>query len=415
MPRGIADIPSLRLEVLQAFVTKFTIDPLLILMNLFSSSNSPSDAIEWESQEGSRGMTPFVPPGAPAPRTAPLGVAQHSAKAAYWKEKMYYDEEFLNNLRKEGTEATYLDAATRLARDLAQLVNRSNRRKEWMFAQMLFAGTFSYSVRDGVKATVDYSIRSDHSVTLSAADQWDDGSQRDILGDIIDGKKKISDDCGGKITHAICNSTVLKYIARDPDLLTLLQKSTFGQGDLFSGAKNSIVGVNPNVLGSLLDISNFVIYDEKYEVRAYLTGAVTADTTTSISVEDASDFEVGGTLKFIDSSADTWEEETIASIDVQAGTVTVSAAPSTSYKSGEDYVTMIRSFAPDDKFLMFASSVENQSIAEYKAAPFGLGRHYGNFTDSWENKDPEGVFIRSQDKGLPVLYQRDAMYILDVA
>lgn len=415
MPRGLADIPELRLEVLQNFVTKFTMDPNLVLMNLFSSTNSPSDSIEWESHEGSRGMAPFVPPGAPAPRTAPLGVAQHSAKAAYWKEKIYYGEEFLNNLRKAGTAAQYDDAATRLARDMAMLVNRSNRRKEWMFAQMFFVGSFAYAVAQGIKNSVDYSIRSDHIVTLAAADQWDDGSTRDILGDIIDGKKKISDDCGGKVTHAICDSTVLKYIARDPDVLTLLQKSTFGNGDLFSGNRHGIVGVNPNVVGNILDIPNFIVYDEKYEVRAYLTAAVTADSTVAISVEDAADFAVGGTLRFVDTSADTFEEETISSVDVEAGTVTVNTAPSTSYKAGEDYVTMIKSFAPSDKFLMLAASVENQPIAEYKKAPFGIGRHYGNYTDDWENKDPEGVYIRSQDKGLPILFQRDAMYILDVA
>lgn len=414
MPRGIADIPELRLEVLQGFVTKFTIDPNLLLMNLFSASNSPSDAIEWESHEGSRGMTPFVPPGAPAPRTSPLGVASHSAKAAYWKEKMYYDEEFLNNLRKEGTQSQYLDAATRLARDMASLINRSNRRKEWMFAQMLFAGTFTYAVKDGMKATVNYSLRSDHVVTLSAADKWGTGTSRDILGDIIDAKKKIADDCGGKVDYAVMNSTVLKYIARDPDIQALLQKSTFGNGTLFSGNRHSIVGVNPNVVGQLLDISNFVVYDEKYEVRAWLTGAVTADSTTTVYVDDAADFVVGGTLKFIDTSEDTWEEETISAVDVQAGTVTVSSAPSTSYKAGEDYVSMIRDFAPSDKFLMFASRVENQSIAEYKRAPFGLGRNYGQYTDRHETWDPDGVFIRVQDKGLPVLFQRDAMYILDV-
>ncbi|KKL51669.1 hypothetical protein LCGC14_2293200, partial [marine sediment metagenome] len=412
MPRGIADIQELRLEVLQGFVTKFTIDPNLLLMNIFPSSNSPSDSIEWESHEGSRGMTPFVPPGAPAPRTAPLGVAQHSAKAAYWKEKTFYDEEFLNNLRKEGTAAEYLDAQTRLARDLAQLVNRSNRRKEWMFAQMLMVGSFTYSVKDGVKASVNYSLRSDHVVTLATAAKWESGVSRDIMGDIIDGKKKVSDDCGGRVDLAICNSVVLKFIARDPDLLTLLQKSTFGQGDLFSGNKNSIVGVNPKVLGAILDIDNLVIYDEKYEVRAYLTAAVTATTTTTISVEDASDYVAGGTLRFVDTSEDTFEEETISSVDVQSGTVTVSTAPATSYKAGEDYVTMIRSFVPDDKFVMMATSVENQKIAEYKQAPFGLGRHYGNFTDRDENWDPEGVFIRTQDEGIPILTQRDAMYIL---
>ncbi len=415
MPRGIADIPELRLEVLQGFVTKFTIDPNLLLMNIFPESNSPSDVVEWESQEGSRGMTPFVPPGAPAPRTAPLGVAQHSARAAYWKEKIFYDEEFLNNLRKEGTDAQYLDTQTRLARDLAQLVNRSNRRKEWMFSQMLMAGSFSYSVRDGYKSSVDYNIRADHIVTLATADQWDDGTTRDIMGDIIDGKTKVSDDCGGRVDLAICNSVVLKYIARDPDLLVLLQKSTFGQGDLFSGNKNSIVGVNPKVLGAILDIDNLVIYDEKYEVRAYLTAAVTGSSTTAVSVEDASDYVAGGTLRFVDTSADTFEEETISSVDVQAGTVTVSSAPTTSYKAGEDYVTMIRGFVPDDIFVMIATTVENQKIAEYKRAPFGLGRHYGNFTDRDENWDPEGVYIRTQDKGLPILTQRDAMYILDVA
>uniref|UniRef100_A0A6M3KF00 Putative capsid protein n=1 Tax=viral metagenome TaxID=1070528 RepID=A0A6M3KF00_9ZZZZ len=415
MPRGIADIPELRLEVLQGFVTKFTMDPNLILMNLFPSSNSPSSSVKWESQEGSRGMTPFVPPGAPAPRTAPLGVAQHSAEAAYWKEKMYYDEEFLNNLRKEGTDGEYMDATTRLSRDMAGIVNRSNRRKEWMFAQMMFNGSFDYSVKDGVKATVDYSIRDDHVVSLLAPAKWSTGTNRDILGDIIDAKKKIADDCGGMVDFAICNSTVLKYIARDPDLLTLLQKTTFGQGDLFKGTRNTIVGVNPQVLGSLLDIANFMIYDEKYEVRAYLTAAVTASSTTTVYVEDASDYVAGGTLKFVDTSEDSFEEETIASVDVQAGTVTVSTAPSTSYKAGEDYVSMIRGFVPDTKLCMFASKVENSAIAEYKRAPFGLGRTYGMFTDRHENWDPDGVFIRVQDKGLPILMQRDGLYTLTVA
>jgi len=276
-------------------------------------------------------------------------------------------------------------------------------------------GSFSYAENDGYKSSVNYSIRTDHNVTLGASAQWDAGTSRDILGDIIDSKKKIADDCGGRVDYAIMNSTILKYIARDPDIQALLQKTTFGQGDLFSGTRNNIVGVNPNVVGQLLDIPNFVIYDEKYEVRAVLTSAVTADSTTTVYVDNAADFVAGGTLKFVDTTADTWEEETISSVDVQAGTVTVSTAPSTSYKAGEDYVSMIRDFAPSDKFLMMASRVEGQQIAEYKQAPFGKGRHYGQYTDSEDTWDPEGVYIRVQDKGLPVLYQRDGMYILDVA
>lgn len=415
MPRGLGDIPDLRLEVLQNFVTQWMSPPELILMNIFSGSNSPSSTIKWESQEGGRGMTPFVPPGAPAPVTSPYGVAAHSAEAAYWKEKMYFDEEFLNNLRKEGTESQYLDAKTRLARELGSLTNRSDRRKEWMFAKMFVAGTFTYSVATGVKITVDYSLPTTHSVTLGNDYKWSTGTKRDIISDVIDGKKLISDDCGGKVNIAICNSTVLKYMAQDPTIQTLLQKSAFGSGNLFEGAVHKIVGVNPKVVGSLLDIDLLVVYDEQYEVRSYLTAAVTADSTTSFTIEDASDFESGDTLRFVDVSANTYEDETISSVTSETNTIVVSTAPSSSYKAAEDYVTMIRKFVPDDIFVMMATKVDNKQIAEYKKAPFGLDRSWGQKTDRHEEWDPEGIWIRVQDKGLPILYQRDASYILTVA
>lgn len=414
MPRGLGDIADLRLEVIQNFVETFMAPPELFLQQIFAASQSPSSTIKWESKRGGRGMTPFVPPGSPAPEIYPLGVAAHNAEAAYWKEKMYLDEEFLNNLRKEGTESEYLSSQARLARELAQLVNRSQRRKEWMFAKMMFAGTFTYSIKGGVKFTVDYDLPSTHSVTLGTDYKWQNGTSRNIISDIITGKRLIKQDCGGTVDYAVCNSTVLQYIAQDPSLLTLLQKSAFGQGDLFKSVDNRLVGVNTKVLGSLLDIDHFVIYDEQYEVRAYLTGAVTADSTVAISVDDAADFEAAESLVFVDTSAGSDETETIDSISIEDGTVTVSTAPSTSYKAGEDYVRMTKYFVPSDKFTMFASRVDGQPIAEYKEAPFGLARRWGNFTDQHEEWDPEGVYIRTQDKGLPILYQRDAVYILDV-
>ncbi len=55
------------------------------------------------------------------------------------------------------------------------------------------------------------------------------------------------------------------------------------------------------------------------------------------------------------------------------------------------------------------------SVSRYIEAPFGLGRSYGMQTDSHETWDPDGVYIRVQDKGLPVLYNRDAIYSLTVA
>ena len=415
MPRGLGDIPDLRLEVIQKLVTNWMTSPNLALQNLFPVSASPSRTIKWESMEGGRGLTPFKPPGAPTPESYPLGVAQHSAEAAFWGEKMYFDEEFLNNLRKEGTEVQYLTTQQRLARELNAIVNRANRRKEFMFAKMLADGSFSYTERTGTKISVDYGVPSANQVSLTADYKWSTGTSADITGDVIDAKKAVQEACNGNANYLFVNSAVFKYMAKDSSIQTLLQKSAFGNGDLFAGAKNSIVGANPAVMASLLGIDNIVVYDERYEVRAYLTGAVTADSTTAISVDDPSDFEAGETLRFVDVSAGTYEDETIASVDAEAGTVTVSTAPSTSYKAGEDYVLMRKYFIPSTKAIFVATTVDGMPTAEYKQAPFGNMRNYGLVADRWETKDPEGIYIRVQDKGLPVLYQRDAVYQLTVA
>ena len=415
--RGIADIPELRLEVLQNFITRFTTPPELTLSNLFGTSDAPSDSIMWESQEGGRGMAPFVAPGVPSPRTAPYGLTKHSATAATWKEKMYFDEEFLNNLRKEGTLNEYLASQARLAREMAGLTYRSMRRKEWMFAKMLFSGGFTYQTTGGTRLAVDYGLPTENNVTLTTNYMWTatgGAATVDIVGDIIDGKKVIKDATGAFVDRAMCTTKVLQYMAQDTTLIALLHKSAFGNGDLFSGNKNKLLGVNPNVVASLLDIPFLQINDEMYEIRAFLTAAVVGTSTVVVSVEDTTDFEVGYKLRFVDVSAGTWEEETIASIQPEASTITVSNAPTASFKAGEDFVFMRKTFIPSNKFIMFASSVEGKAIAEYIAAPYGLNRSYGMQTDRHETWDPDGVFLRVQDKGLPVLYQRDAIYNLTV-
>lgn len=414
MPRGASDIPELRLETLQKFVTKFTAPPDLILSNLFGTSQAASSSITWESQRGSRGLTPFSPTDAPAQATEPHGVAKHRAEAAYWKEKIGFGEEFLNNIRKEGTLQDYMAAKQRLAREMAQLTNRSNRRLEWMFARMIADNGFSYAMTGGYKASVDYGIPSDHRVTLTTNYKWKAGSTKDILGDIRDGKKKISEDAGAAVDYAICNSTVLDYIARDSTVQGLLSRDKFGDGDLYKGTRHPLIGINPSVVGTLLDIPNFIIYDEMYEIRAWLTAAVTGSSTTTISVDDTTDFAVGDTVRFHNTLNRTYEDETVSAVNTESGTLTISAAPTLSFRAGSDYVSVRKYFIPEDKFIMFASKVEGQPIAEHIQAPFGLGRHYGQFVDEDQEWDPEIQWIRVQDKGLPVLYQEDAIYTIDV-
>jgi len=216
-------------------------------------------------------------------------------------------------------------------------------------------------------------------------------------------------------TIGICNSIVLGYMAYDPAIQALLTKSTYGSGNLYSGNVNAIVNANPAVLADILGLGTLIVYDEKYEVRAKLTAVVTASSTTVVSVDNTADFEVGGTLRFYDSSAGTYEDENIASIQTEDSTVTVTTAPSSSYRAGEDYVVMTRRFIPDDQFALMATSVEGTKIAEFKQAPYGLGRRWGIQTSRWDKEDPEVTYVRVEDKGLPVLYHRDAIYNLTVA
>lgn len=409
MPHSQADIPDLRLKRLTKLVNRFMSPPSMVLTNLFGSDKWDSDTIKWESQIGNRGLTPFVAPDSKAPRVAPIGIASHEAKAACWKEKMYLGEGILNNLREPGNEATYYTAQKQLAKNSLMISNRSDRRVEWMFSKMLNAGSMSYLDYNSTKQTVDYGIPSANLTTLAANRKWDDGSSRNILEDIFDIQLTASNAGGIQLDYALFSSEILKLLIFDPGIQTLLSKSNYGQGDLFT---------NPvGVLGSLLSIKNMVLYDEQYQITANLTAVVTADSTTTISVDDTLDFEVGGTLTFYDVSAKTYETETISAVNENSGTLEVTTAPSTSYKAGEDIVYMTKKFLPTDKFLMFASTHEGQKIAEMASVPFsifGMKRQWGKQVDKWPVRDPAGMFILVENRGLPVLYNEDCVYNLTV-
>ena len=411
MPKGIGDIPELKLETLQGLIEKFVAPPNMFVASMFPEENYPSNNIKWESVVGTYGLAPFKAPGAKTHVTAPTGYAENSATAAFWGEKMFMDENYLNNLRKLGTLEEYETAQAKLARNTQLLVNRVRRRKEWMFAKMLFAGSFAYKEEKGYMCSVSYDRPTDQQVTLAAAYKWNTGASKDIIGDVISGKQVISDACGAKVTDAIFNTTVLKMLAKDATLLTLLSKSQFGQGDLFTGSKNSIVGVNVNVLGSILDIPNITVYDELFEVRAMITSV----STTTIGVDDTTDFEVGGTLRFVNVVTGTFEEQTITAVNTSASTLTVDAATDASFRIGQDYVSMKRKYCPDNLFTMFSRTVEGDQIAKYMKTPYGMSRNYGVVVDTHDEWDPDGAWMRVQDKGLPVLLHRDAIYNLTVA
>jgi len=202
---------------------------------------------------------------------------------------------------------------------------------------------------------------------------------------------------------------LLKVLLMKASIQALLTKSAFGNGDLFQ---------NPSkVIGTLLGVGPLTIYDEMFEITGWLTTNVAAGGGASYVcyVDDASDFEVGGTARFVDMSAvNVWEDEVIEAVDVEAGTVQVVAGPALAFKAGEDKIIMRKKFIPNNVFFMFADNAGGESIAEFMEAPHGLGRNWGMFADTKDQWDPEGVYLRVQDKGLPVLYHPDTSYKLTV-
>ena len=407
MPISISDIPDLRLTVLNKLITKFLVPPNLILQKMFKSVNYESDNIEWNKQVGSRGLTPFAAEDAEAPDATVPGSSTSSAQAAFWKERTFFGSSFLNNIKQLGTDRKYQQASRTLANQVRNLSNRSYRRLEWMIAQMLCNDGFTYKDYTGAYVTLDYGIPDDNKDTLTADYKWSTGTKRNIAKDIFDAKLAVSNANAGVLNHAIFTTEVLEYMIFDDTIQTLLQKSSYGDGDLFT---------NPtNVIGSLVGIPNMHLYDEAYQIRSFLTSALAAGASPTVYVDNTTDFEVGGTLTCLDVSANTTETLTIASIDTNASTITCTGTLSSSYKATEDLVYMTKKFIPKDKFVLWADTVDGEPIAEVMKSPHELSRKWGQQVDRWTVEDPDGIFVRVEDKGLPVLYHEDAVYQLDVA
>jgi|LGVD01.1.fsa_nt_gb hypothetical protein len=406
--KGSAGIPALQLEVLNKLITTFDRAPTMFFSGLCNTVQAESDTIKWEIEYGSAGMTPFVAPGSIAPAIGLDGIGEGSAKAAFFKEKMYYDEVFLNNIRKPGTYATYQTSERKLSRGSRKLRNRIDRRREWMMAMMMTNGVLTYTHTGGTKFTISYGIPVNHQITLGSTRYWGTGASRDPIEDIFDAKTLLADDAGVIPNVIVLNSDLLKTLMLDAKIQALLWKSTFGNGDLFANPRQ--------VIGTLLGVGDMQVYDELYEVTGWITGNVTGGTTTVISIDDATDFEIGGKLRFIDlSENNTYEDEVISAVDYAANTVTVATAPTASFKANEDKVIMRKKFIPDNMFLMLSTtSGDNEPIAEFMEAPYGVDRRWGMYADTKDEWDPEGLWLRVQDKGLPVLYHPDTIIQMKV-
>lgn len=406
MPKG-AGIKALRVETLNKVVSSIPKPQGNFFSGLFGTSQEESDTIRWMFESGSIGMTPFVAPGSPAPVTTDdMYWREGSARAAYYKEKRFFDEVFLNNMMEPEVSLKYIKAEKRLAKTLAKLKYRCERRREWMLTQMMVNGQISYNSEKGLKFTVDYKIPARHKIVLQTNDKWGTGTNRNPVRDMYDLKDLFANEIQAAPKYTIMNSTTLRLLIFDASIQDLLKKSTFGDGDLFA---------NPApVLARLLGVGNIQIYDDLYSARSHMVGNVAIGQNT-IVVEDVVDMEVGAKARIYNMSQDdVWEEAVISGIDYATNTITLATNTVGAYKGGRDIVEMRKKFVPDNKVMMFTDEFEGEKIAEFMEAPFGLGRNWGLYTDQKEEWDPDGIWVRVQDKGLPVLYNPKTIVTLTV-
>jgi len=400
-----------KLETLNKFIQLLPKQENLLFINLFPTDQYPSDTIRWMVEYGSVGMTPFVAPGSPAPNVGDEQFySEGSAVAAYWKEKTFLDEVVLNNLREPLTEQTYYTAEKQTARRVQRLRARCDRRKEWMISQMMFNHAFSYQIKGGAKFTVNYNVPSQNTVALTGNDVWwtgtAKGSTATPIRDVYDMRELYVDEIGKEPEYTIITSNILKLWLFDTSLQDLLKKSAFGEGDLFARPAQ--------VLGALMGLGNLIIYDEHFDVSSWTTGGITGGVSTTVTVEEITDFVAGPCRIYDMTKMFTYEEAEITNVNYATNTLTFDSAPTNSYASGNARISLRKKFAKDDELMFFSRTIEGQTIAEFMEAPFGLNRNWGMFGDSQEEWDPDGLWLRIQNKGLPVMYWPNSVMRLKV-
>lgn len=417
MPIDISDVPYLRNSVMQGLVERNKTPRKFLFTNLFGTGvNSESENLVWESEVGSFGMTPFVAPGNPSPITTMTGVFPCSAKAAYWREKISFGEHFLNNMRKPGTRDVTMAAKEKINKETTRLGYRSDARLEWMYAQMICNGSFSYFTEGGKSAVVDYQIPDLHKITLPDNRKWKTGADADILEDMYSLKLLLSNNTDGEFgespsLYALCTTEVLNLMVMDPGIRQLMKSTDYGQS---FGAGNLFTNSVPT-LQKLLGLSNLTVYDGRYQIRTKLIGNVIANSTVDIPVDEVRDFTVGDKLRLIDTEKNgSFEERAITDVNAAAGVITVASAYTKTYRPKFTIVETWKKFIPTNKMIFFLSDIEGTPTADCFKAPYGLDRTYGKSIDQNLEWDPDILWVRCQNAGLPYLKNRDAVIHLTV-
>lgn len=141
------------------------------------------------------------------------GIEEFSTKMPFFKESVYVDEDMrqqLNNFIDANKPEIVDRILSRIFNDEAKLIDATGITLERMRMEALTTGTITLS-SNGQGYTYDYEVPVSQKITVTKS--WDDPTA-DIIGD-INSYKDLMKAKGVTLTRAVCNSTVLKNMAKN--------------------------------------------------------------------------------------------------------------------------------------------------------------------------------------------------------
>lgn len=208
-----------------------------ITRNFFPTSPNPVDGqtIDIDIIKGARRVAPFVNPTLPGKPVESLGYETKTIKPPYIKMLRKSDAYTLMN-RRPG-ESIYRPpvppvqlAAEKLAEELEDASQMVHRRIEVMAAEAIRTGKITV-IGEGLNAVIDFQRDTDHSITLSGTDLWDNAAS-DPTEDILDWKHLINQATGLNANRLMLGFLALKAFLKNQKVRDILDNRRLEIGNV---------------------------------------------------------------------------------------------------------------------------------------------------------------------------------------